>query len=62
MGSQMDPVMKQKVENDAAASLRSLRHEEAATAPSPKKRSSRASRSPKKEALDHHLIDVIARE
>ena len=48
MGGEMDAVMKQKVENDAAASLRSIVTSAGATAHWPRKPSARANRSPAK--------------
>jgi membrane-bound serine protease (ClpP class) len=60
MGGEMDPVMKEKVENDAAAYLRSIcekRGRNAAVAET----AVRASKSfTEGEALDQHLIDLIA--
>jgi membrane-bound serine protease (ClpP class) len=59
MGGEMDPVMKQKVENDAAAYMRSIcekRGKNAAVAET----AVRASKSfTEREALDQHLIDLI---
>jgi membrane-bound serine protease (ClpP class) len=60
LGSEMDPVMKEKLENDAAASLRSIvgrrgRNVELAES------AVRQSKSfTEKEALDGHLIEIIA--
>jgi membrane-bound serine protease (ClpP class) len=60
MGTEMDPVMKQKVENDAAAYLRSIctkrgRNTELAET------AVRESKSfTEREALDQHLIDLVA--
>jgi len=62
LGSQMDPVMKEKLENDAAALLRSVtsvrgRNVELAESAVRQSKSFAA-----KEALDNHLIDLIARD
>lgn len=60
MGTEMDPVMKQKVENDAAAYLRSIcarrgRNSELAET------AVRESKSfTEHEALDQHLVDIVA--
>ncbi len=59
-GAQMDAVMKQKVENDAAASLRSLvgkRGRNSALAETAVRESKSFT---EKEALDNHLIELIA--
>jgi membrane-bound serine protease (ClpP class) len=61
-GGQMDAIMKQKVENDAAASLRSIvgkRGRNSALA----EQAVRESKSfTDKEALDNHLIELVARD
>jgi membrane-bound serine protease (ClpP class) len=60
MGTQMDPVMKQKVENDAAAFLRSIAAKRGRNAELAEK-AVRESRSfTDKEALDNRLIDLVA--
>lgn len=60
MGGEMDPVMKEKVENDAAAYLRSIctkRGRNSALAET----AVRASKSfTEREAFDQHLIDLVA--
>lgn len=62
LGTQMDPVMKQKAENDAAASLRSItgrrgRNSELA------EQAVRESKSfTEREALQNHLIEIVARD
>jgi membrane-bound serine protease (ClpP class) len=61
-GGQMDPVMKQKVENDAAASLRSItlkRQRNSALAESAVLQSKSLTES---EALAGHLIDLVVRD
>lgn len=60
MGGEMDAVMKQKVENDAAAYLRSIstkRGRNAALAESAVRESKSFT---EREALDQHLIDLVA--
>jgi len=61
-GGQMDAIMKQKVENDAAAALRSIvakRGRNSALA----EQAVRESKSfTDKEALDNHLIELVARD
>jgi membrane-bound serine protease (ClpP class) len=60
MGAEMDPVMKQKVENDAAAYLRSIdakRGRNSALAETAVRESKSFT---EREALDQHLIDLIA--
>lgn len=59
-GSEMDPVMKQKVENDAAAYLRSIctkRGRNSALAETAVRESKSFT---EREAMDQHLIDLIA--
>ena len=59
MGGEMDPVMKQKVENDAAASLRSIcvkRGRNSALAETAVRESKSFT---DREALDQHLVDLI---
>jgi membrane-bound serine protease (ClpP class) len=60
MGTQMDPVMKQKVENDAAASLRSLVAKRGRNSDLAQKAVLESKSFPEKEALDNHLIELIA--
>ncbi|MDQ6708763.1 MAG: nodulation protein NfeD [Acidobacteriota bacterium] len=62
MGSQMDPVMKQKVENDAAASLRSLTARRGRNSDLAQKSVLESKSFTEKEALDGHLIEVIAKD
>jgi len=60
MGGEMDPVMKQKVENDAAAYLRSIctkRGRNSALAETAVRESKSFT---EREALDQHLVDLIA--
>ena len=60
MGGEMDSVMKQKVENDAAASLRSVTGRRGRNSDLAEK-AVRESRSfTDKEALDNHLIEYVA--
>ncbi len=59
-GSQLDPIMKQKIENDTAASLRALVEKRGHNS-SLAELAVRESKSfTEKEALDNHLIDLIA--
>ena len=62
LGSQMDPVMKQKVENDAAASLRSLAARRGRNSALAEKAVLESKSFTEKEALDNHLIEIIARD
>ena len=60
LGSEMDPVMKQKVENDAAAYLRSIctkRGKNSALAETAVRESKSFT---EREALDQHLVDLVA--
>ena len=59
-GSEMDPVMKQKVENDAAASLRSLVAKRGRNSDLAQKAVLESKSFTEKEALDNHLIELIA--
>lgn len=60
IGGQMDPVMKQKVESDAAASLRSLVAKRGRNVALAEKTVLEAKSFTEKEALDNHLIEIIA--
>ncbi len=60
LGSQMDPVMKQKVENDAAASLRSIASKRGRNAELAQKAVFESRSFTDKEALEDRLIDLIA--
>ncbi|MGI8988082.1 MAG: NfeD family protein [Bryobacteraceae bacterium] len=60
MGSQMDPVMKQKVENDAAASLRSLTTKRGRNSDLAQKAVLESKSFTEKEALENHLIEIVA--
>jgi len=60
MGSEMDPVMKQKVENDAAASIRSLTANRGRNSDLAQKAVLESKSFTEKEALDNHLIELIA--
>ena len=59
-GSQLDPIMKQKVENDAAASLRALVQKRGRNSALAEKAVLESKSFTEKEALDNHLIDLIA--
>jgi len=60
IGGQMDPVMKQKVESDAAASLRSLVAKRGRNVALAEKTVLEAKSFTEKEALDNKLIEIIA--
>jgi membrane-bound serine protease (ClpP class) len=60
LGGQMDPVMKQKVEHDAAASLRSLVSKRGRNVELAEKTVLAAKSFTEKEALDNKLVDLIA--
>jgi membrane-bound serine protease (ClpP class) len=60
MGEQMDPVMRNKVENDASAWLRSIVTKRAHNAELAEKTIREAKAFSEKEALDNHLVDLIA--
>jgi membrane-bound serine protease (ClpP class) len=60
LGQQMDPVMKRKVENDAAASLRSITTRRGRNTELAEKTVLEAKSFTDKEALDNHLIDLTA--
>ena len=59
-GPEMDPIMKQKVENDAAASLRSLVAKRGRNSDLAQKAVLESKSFTEKEALDNHLIELIA--
>jgi len=61
-GGQLDPIMKQKIENDAAASLRALA-EKRGRNPAMAEKAIRESKAfTEKEALENRLIDLVARD
>src|SRR5579884_1857542 len=60
MGQQMDPVMRAKVENDAAALLRSVTARRGRNSSLAEDAVRQAKAFTEKEALDGHLVDVIA--
>jgi membrane-bound serine protease (ClpP class) len=60
MGGEMDAIMKQKVENDAAASLRSLADKRGRNSELAQKAVLESKSFTEKEALANHLIEVIA--
>ena len=62
MGGEMDPVMKQKVENDAAASLRSITAKRGRNSALAEKAVRESQSFTDKEALDNRLIEVVARD
>lgn len=59
-GSQLDPIMKQKVENDAAASLRALAQKRGRNSALAEKAVLESKSFTEKEALENRLIDLIA--
>jgi membrane-bound serine protease (ClpP class) len=59
-GSQLDPIMKQKIENDAAASLRALVEKRGRNSALAEKAVLESKAFTEKEALQNHLIDLIA--
>ncbi|MBI3693883.1 MAG: nodulation protein NfeD [Acidobacteria bacterium] len=59
-GSQLDPIMKQKVENDAAASLRALAQKRGRNSALAEKAVLESKSFTENEALENHLIDLIA--
>jgi membrane-bound serine protease (ClpP class) len=60
MGAEMDPVMKQKVENDAAASLRSLVAKRGRNSDLAEKAVLESKSFTEKEALENRLIELVA--
>jgi membrane-bound serine protease (ClpP class) len=60
MGQQMDPVMREKVENDAAALLRSMTSRRGRNTQLAEEAVRKAKAFTEKEALDQQLIDLIA--
>jgi membrane-bound serine protease (ClpP class) len=60
LGGPMDAVMKQKVENDAAASMRSLVSKRGRNAELAEKAVLESKSFTDKEALDNHLIEIVA--
>ncbi len=60
LGGQMDQVMRQKVENDATAWLRSICAHRGRNADLAQKTVTEAKAFTEKEALDQHLIEIIA--
>src|SRR5271163_4341228 len=61
IGGEMDAVMKQKVENDAAASLRSIVGKRGRNSELAEKAVRESQSFTDKEALDNHLIELVAR-
>jgi membrane-bound serine protease (ClpP class) len=59
-GGEMDPVMKSKVENDAAALMRTITAHRGRNEPAAEKTVRESASYTDREALDQHLIDVIA--
>jgi membrane-bound serine protease (ClpP class) len=62
ISGQMDPIMKQKVENDAAAELRSITAKRARNSALAEKAIRESQSFTDKEALDNHLIELVARD
>jgi membrane-bound serine protease (ClpP class) len=62
MGSEMDPVMKQKLENDAAALLRSIATKRGRNSALAEKAVLESRSFTDRESLDNRLIDLIARD
>jgi membrane-bound serine protease (ClpP class) len=62
MGAEMDAVMRRKVESDAAASLRSLTAKRGRNSALAEKTVLEAKSFTEKEALDNHLIELIAKD
>ncbi len=60
LGQQMDPVMRAKVENDSAAGLRAMTQKRGRNSDLAEKAIREAKAFTEKEALDNHLIDLIA--
>ena len=60
LGGQMDPVMRSKVENDTSAWLRSLVTKRGRNAKLAEQTVRQAKAFTEKEALDNHLLDLIA--
>jgi membrane-bound serine protease (ClpP class) len=59
-GGEMDPVMKSKVENDAAALMRTITAHRGRNQPAAEKTVRESASYTDREALDQHLIDLIA--
>jgi membrane-bound serine protease (ClpP class) len=59
-GVEMDPVMKSKLENDAAALMRTITSHRGRNQPAAEKTVRESASYTDREALDQHLIDVIA--
>lgn len=62
LGQQMDPVMRQKVENDAAAAIRSMMENRGRNAAAGEATVREAKSFTEREALDQKVIDLIARD
>ena len=62
MGAEMDPVMKQKMENDAAAAMRSVTVARGRNSDLAQTAVLQSKSFTEHEALDNHLIEVIARD
>ncbi len=60
LGQQMDPVMRSKIENDAAALLRNLTSRRGRNSDLAEKTIREAKAFTDKEALDNHLIEIVA--
>jgi membrane-bound serine protease (ClpP class) len=62
LGQQMDPVMRSKIENDSAAALRSMMSNRGRNAQVGEKTVREAKSFTEQEALDQHLVDLIAKD
>ncbi len=62
LGGQMDPVMKEKLENDAAAALRSVTGQRGRNVQLAETAVRQSKSFTEHEALDGHLIEIIARD
>ncbi len=61
-GGQIDPVMKQKIENDAAASIRALAEKRGRNSKMAEQAVRESKAFTEKEALENHLIDLVAQD
>jgi len=59
-GGELDPVMKQKMENDSAALMRTIASQRGRNVPAAEKTVRESVSYTEREALDQHLIDLIA--
>jgi membrane-bound serine protease (ClpP class) len=61
-GGQLDPVMKQKIENDAAASIRALAEKRGRNSQMAERAVRESKAFTEKEALENRLIDLVAQD